>query len=142
MGDVIKLCPLKQEATMLNNTSKILPYTMPDSLMNGVILPRSDKVLFACDINKKIEKVRSQIGHLNQSLSHRNTHGGKAFRARNISIKDQISSASERMELLQSAKTPIIELNKQSKLIPLLNANAHKITASLKENCELYLCVL
>lgn len=126
---------------MFNNTSKILPYTMPDSLMNGVILPRSDKVLFACDIDKKIERARSQIDHLNQSLSHRNTHGGKAFRARNISIRDQISSASERMKLLQLAKASITELDKQSKPTRLLNANSHKFTALVNETLGLNLPV-
>ncbi len=126
---------------MFNNTSKILPHTMPDSLMNGVILPYSDKVLFARDIEKKIERARSQAGHLNQSLPHRKTPGGKAFRARKISIRDQVSSISERMKLLQLAKASITELDKQSKPTRLLNANSRKFTALVNETLGLKLPV-
>ncbi len=102
------------EIKIFNNTSKILPYTQPDSLMNGVILPHSDKVLSSSDIDKKVEKTKSHISYLSGGLAHRNTHGGKSFRAKNISIKDQISSASKRLELLESAKTIITKLDQQS----------------------------
>lgn len=109
---------------MLNNTSKILSYIQPDSLINGVLLPHSDKVLSLSDIDKKVEKTKSHISHLSGSFAHRNTYGGKSFRAKNMSIKDQISSASKRLELLESAKTIITKLDQQSKIVRFLNANS------------------
>lgn len=126
---------------MLNNTSKILPYTQPDSLMSGVILPHSDKVLSSSDIDKKIEKTKSHISHLNGSLAHRNTHGGKRFRAKNISIKDLISSASKRLVLLESAKTVITKLDQQSKSVRFLNANSHRVNTLVNQTLGLNLPV-
>ncbi len=101
--------------TLFNNTSKIVPYTTPDTYGNGVVLPHSSKVLFEHDIDKKIEKTKGHISHLSNSQSHRNTHGGKRFRARQISLKDQVQYFSKELTLLTSAKEIIVKLNKQSK---------------------------
>src|SRR5690242_997210 len=106
---------------MFNSTSKILPYTIPGTLITGVILPRSDKLLFLAEIDQKIARTESQLGHLNNCLSERNTHGGKAFRSRHISLQDQISSASKRIELLQLAKTLLTIQDKQLKIDQILD---------------------
>jgi hypothetical protein len=90
---------------MSNNTSKVLPYS--SGQMTGVILSHSEKVLSAQDLDKKIEKAKGQIEHLTAQLPHRNTHGGKGFRAKKISLQDQISLISDRLTMLQMAKAAI-----------------------------------
>lgn len=97
---------------MYNNTSKILPfYSQNSPNICGVILPHSDKILGSQDIDKKIESVKKHIAFMTQKLSHRNTHGGKRFRAREISSQDQISISRIKLELLQMAKTTITKVN-------------------------------
>jgi hypothetical protein len=101
---------------MYNNTSKILPSWFQDCLhlpqaLCGVVLPHSDKLLSAQDIDKKIENTKKHIFHLTQQLPNRATHGGKRFRARVISLQDQISLSTQKFELLQMAKTTLTKLN-------------------------------
>lgn len=94
-----------------NNSSKILPYSPYCALsccgVYGVILPRSAKILTLKEIDKKIKNTLSHMNHLNGRLSHRNTDGGKKKRNRNISITDQILSASKRLDLLNLARNTI-----------------------------------
>lgn len=96
-----------------NHTSRIRSYTDPKTYMQGVVLPHSDRVFFRSDLGKldqKIEKTKNHINHLTHAQSHRNTHGGTRFRARQISLKGQIRTFSERLTLLESVKK---ELGKQ-----------------------------
>jgi hypothetical protein len=105
---------------MFNNTSKVLPYS---GQTVGVILPHSEKILNAQDLDKKITKVKGHIEHLTAQQPHRNTHGGKAFRAKRISLQNQIALASDRLHLLQSAKATInqrIQLEKELTAVSLL----------------------
>ena len=97
---------------MSNTTSRIV------SSGNGVILPQTDKVLYLSDIEKKIEKTNNQLVHLEQKKGHRNTHGGKTFRARAISIEDQKAVASQRLQLLQSAKDTLLAMSKSFPGLP------------------------
>lgn len=105
--------------TLFNNTSKVVPYTTPGTYENGVILPHSARVLFEHDIDRKIAKTQGHISHLSSAQSHRNTHGGKRFRARQISLKDQVQYFSTELTLLASAKEIIVKLNKQTKPSPI-----------------------
>lgn len=91
--------------TMYNSTSKVLPYSA--GKMKGVILPGSSKVLNSTDIDNKIKSIISHIEHLNGQLSHRSTHGGKAYRRKQQAIKNQESLATKQLDLLQIAKTAI-----------------------------------
>lgn len=98
-----------------NSSSKILPYTLAETGLHGVILPQSSKVLFESDIDSKIQKTKSHIDHLSNAQAHRNTHGGKRFRAKQISLRDQIDSSTKRLALLTSAKKVIVKLDKGEK---------------------------
>lgn len=80
---------------MFNNRSQILTYS------SGFVLPHSEKVFSFQEIDKKIEKARKHVEHLTAKLPQRSTHGGKAFRAKKISLQDQISVASDRLALLK-----------------------------------------
>lgn len=55
-------------------------------------------------LEAKIEKKKHHIDHLKGALGHRKTHGGKRYRARQISLKEQIKLASQELELLNQAK--------------------------------------
>jgi len=103
---------------MFNNTSKILPYSSGQTI--GVILPHSDKILSAQNIDQKIKRATRHIDHLTAQLSHRNTHGGTRFRGRQISLKDQISVTSEWLSMLKTAKTMQLELEAAAALEDLL----------------------
>ena len=96
----------------MNNTAKILPYS--SGSLYGVILPHSEKVLTSSDLDKKIEKTRHHIEHLNGSIASRKTHGGRHFRDRKISILTQVDIANKKLELYEKAKT----LVPQAKEIP------------------------
>jgi hypothetical protein len=74
-------------------------------------------VLFKNDIDKKIEKTKSHLSYLSNSQSHRITHGGKRFRARQISLQEQVQSYSERLSLLTSAKKNIVQLNLSRQIV-------------------------
>lgn len=91
---------------LYNNTSKIAPHysLYGEGDIEGVILPRSDKVLLEADIDTRIAKAKSEIDHWKNRLAHRVTHGGKRFRARQISIKDQRELCTARLKELESAK--------------------------------------
>src|SRR5690348_10191987 len=88
-----------------NNTSKVLPYS--SGQMTGVILPRSDKVLTAEDLDQRIATAKGHIEHLTAQLPHRQTHGGPGFRSKVTSLRDQIDQTSKRLNLLQTAKAAI-----------------------------------
>jgi hypothetical protein len=88
------------------------PYLVTDKGRNGVILPHSDRVLFLSDVNSQIQRAKSQIDHLTYAQSHRNTHGGKRFRAKQISLRDQVDSCSKRLTLLTSAQDVIVKLDR------------------------------
>ena len=95
-----------------NNTSRILSHTSANS--NGVILPYSSQILFESDIDSKIKKAKNQIDHFSKAQSHKKTHGGKRYRARQISLRDQVNWASKRLNLLTSAKEILSNLDKDS----------------------------
>lgn len=80
---------------MFNNTSGIQHH--PES--NTMIFPRSDKFISFREIDKRIGKMSKHIHHLEQSLAHRHTHGGKKFRERKIALQAQLSKASKKLEL-------------------------------------------
>jgi hypothetical protein len=104
-----------------NSTSKILSFIDPNTGLNGVILPQSSRILFESDIDTKIKKVRSHIDHLSNAQSHRKTHGGKRFCARQISLQNQIQHASRRLALLASAKIIIESGRGLNKEVPASN---------------------
>ena len=58
-------------------------------------------------LNKKIEKQTTRIAYLEGSLSSRTTHGGKRYRTRQISIKNQISLALDMIKSLESQKSEL-----------------------------------
>ena len=91
---------------LYNNTSKlVLHYSLyGDGDIEGITLPRSDKVLLEADIDARIAKAKVEIDHLTNRLAHRVKHGGKRFRARQISIKDQRELCTARLKELESAK--------------------------------------
>lgn len=101
-----------------NNTSQILPCILRSTFTSGVILPHSNKFLTFQDIDERIKKTRDHINHLTQSVSHRqHTHGGKGYRARRVTVQNQIVLASKKLELLQSASQIgknllLVDLNK------------------------------
>lgn len=105
-----------------NNTSKILPYFAPDTSTHGVILPHSSRVLSANDINTKIEKTISHIGHLHNAQSHRNSDGGKGLRQRRASLQEHTETFSQRLALLTSAKKIATTLNSKATLLMPSNA--------------------
>ncbi len=94
---------------MFNSTSGILPYASPDYSVTGFILPHSDKVLTSEDIDRKIKRTEERIVKLTQGMPHRNTHGGKSFRAEKRAAQDQVSLASQRLKLLNRAKFHFIK---------------------------------
>ncbi len=94
---------------MFNSTSKIVVSTSQNDQINGVILPRSNKLLSSDELDKKIEKTRSHILYLAKQVPERNTHGGKNFRVHQASVHDQISTACKRLNLLQAAKLAAIQ---------------------------------
>lgn len=103
-----------KDRNTFNNTAKISRFVDPVTLRGGVILPHSSRVLFESDIDTKIKETKSQIDYLSNAQSHRNTHGGKRFRARQISLRDQLDSCSKRLLLLTSAKEVFVELDKEA----------------------------
>lgn len=74
-----------------------------------VILPKSEKLLTLSAINQKIAKALHHIKHLGEQLSDRNTHGGKCHRSKQTMINNQISLASKRLGLLESAQQIILD---------------------------------
>ncbi|MGD2169620.1 MAG: hypothetical protein PVI40_05225 [Chlamydiota bacterium] len=118
---------------MYNNTSRVLPYS--SGQITGVILPRSEKILTYQDVDFRIEKVKKQIQHLTAQLPQRKTHGGKAFRAKKISLQQQISLASDRLNLLQTAKATIPKaqsttLTKESSMIKMATSTAFAVSSA------------
>lgn len=113
-----------------NSSSKILPFTVAETGLHGVVLPQSSKVLFEFDIDSKIKKTKSHIDHLSNSQAHRNTHGGKRFRAKQNLLKGQIDLSTQRLALLVSAKNVIVKLDKEEKpkLVKNLPKNSAVIT--------------
>lgn len=75
--------------------------------MQGVILPHSNRWLNAADINIKIKQTKNHIAHLVQAQTHRQTHGGKRFRARQIALRTRSNIYVKRLELLSAAKAAI-----------------------------------
>lgn len=67
-------------------------------------MPYSDKVLTETQLEEKIEKLRSHIEHLTNQIAQRNTHGGKRFRHRKISLQDQRITSTKELDLLVKAK--------------------------------------
>ena len=104
----------------LNNSLKIMPYAVAETGAHGVILPKSDKVLFESDIDSKIQKIHSHIRHLSNAKAHRKTHGGKGFRGKQISLQDQINSSKNELALLILAKEKIAELDRAKQLALLI----------------------
>lgn len=90
---------------MYNHTNRVSRFSSIE--MSGVVLPHTNKVLSESEIDRKIQKAQNHIAHLNNGLSQRKTHGGKGFRAKRISLQDQISEATARLNLLQTAKIAI-----------------------------------
>lgn len=115
---------------MFNNSLEILPYTAVNTGKNGVILPHSSEVLFEYDIDSIIQKIKSQTDHFSNAQSQGNTHGGKSFHTRQISLQDQVDS-SKRLTLLLAAKEIIVTLNKKSK--PTRTQNATRISIAIIE---------
>lgn len=94
--------------TLFNNSSRLVPYPAPGThVVQGVILPYSDKVLGMKDIEDKISKAMNGIQHWTNRLARRGTHGGGGFRARNISRQNQIQHAKDTLKLLEAAKALI-----------------------------------
>lgn len=108
---------------LFNDTSKVI-HIHSEVGMSGVILPYSSRLLIESDINKKIKKIKNHIDHLFKAQSHRNTHGGKRFRTRQILLRDQIDFSSKRLMLLKSAKEILVKSNKERFLKTLLKVNA------------------
>lgn len=75
-----------------------------DTLKTISCLTQSKKLLSSQDTDKKIERTERHIKHLVAQFPQRNTHGGKGFRAKRISILNQISLASNRLTSLRLAK--------------------------------------
>ena len=113
---------------MYNNTTRIVPYVT--SLITGVILPHSDNVLNAQNLEKKILKARAHINHLTAKTPNKGSHGGKRFRAKRISIQNQISDASQRLNVLQMAKAAILKLQPRASML--------KTTARIAGASELF----
>lgn len=91
---------------MYNDTTRVLPYS--SGQMVGVILPHSEKILSSQDLDRKIAKEKGHIERLSSQLHQ--AHGGKALRSRRISLQNQIFLASDRLTLLQVAKTAVPEV--------------------------------
>lgn len=106
--------------TKFNNTLTVLTFIDPNTGMNGVILPQSSRLLSESDIDSKIKKIKSHIDHLFNAQSHRKTHGGKRFCARQISLQDQTQNARQRLTLLMSAKDMFQKAHRLDKKIPLM----------------------
>lgn len=113
-----------------NNTSKIVPCRLAPAVtavifpttgkiahqtnVYGVILPQSGKMLCQSDIDSKIQKTKNQIAYLSNAQSSK-SHGGKRFRGRQISLRDQINSAKEHLNLLKSAKETLVKVCNKKK---------------------------
>lgn len=76
-----------------------------------ISMPGSDKKLNSRDIETRIKKTENEISHLRDMFAHRNTHGGKRFRARKISIENNIDHAQKRLSQLNIAHQRIQFLN-------------------------------
>lgn len=98
---------------MLNTTSKVIPYFSPNCAgvagVAGVVLPHSAKLRSSQEIDAKIEKTKRHLEYLTAQLPLRTTHGGKNFRAKKISLRDQISLASEELFQLRKAEKLLLE---------------------------------
>jgi hypothetical protein len=95
----------------INNSSRISLHSHAETGMYGVMLPHSSRVLFDLEIDSKIKKTQKQIEHLSNAQSHRNTQGGKRFRARKISLHNQVELFCKRLTVLTLAKEIVINLN-------------------------------
>ena len=116
----------------INSTSKVLSYTDADTGLHGVILPQSSRVFFESEIDIKIQKANNRIKYLSSAQAYRRTHGGKRFRAKQISLRNQMNSTSDELSMLSTAKAIIVKLNKDIKL----SAEQSPYTTFL-EACEL-----
>jgi hypothetical protein len=97
-----KLFPVfVQGVFMFNNTTHVKLHSSEQ--MVRAILPRSETLLSGAEITKKIIKTENHISYLMSHMPSRNTHGGKRFRARKISIENQITLAQQRLETLTQA---------------------------------------
>jgi hypothetical protein len=74
---------------------------------NNVYFPLSDKPINAQELEKKIEKAQNHIRHLEARIPHRTTHGGKTFRAKCISLKDQVAVTKESLIVMEIAQKKI-----------------------------------
>jgi len=73
-----------------------------------VVFSNSEKAFSLQELEKKLLKTLRHIEHLADQICHKNTHGGKRFRTRQISLKDQIESSIERFDLLRTARVTAI----------------------------------
>lgn len=89
---------------MFNITNRTILYSPQNDSTLGAILPHSDKVLSETDIDGRIDTLNQHKQQLSNSLAHRNTHGGKRFRAKRISKENEMALVSKKLELLVSAK--------------------------------------
>jgi len=55
-------------------------------------------------LNEKIEKAKGHIAHLEGQMAHRHAHGGAAFRAKTISLKEQVNVAFQRLKDLEKKR--------------------------------------
>jgi hypothetical protein len=77
-------------------------------------------------LEKKIEKTETNIEHLTGALGHRKTHGGKNYRTRQISLNNQINSASKNLTLLNNQANQARQLDNISTSKPqLVNEKDH-----------------
>ncbi len=113
-----------------NNTHKVNAYINHE--INGVVLPGCSRVLSYEEVQQSIEKTENHILSLKDRIAERNTHGGKNYRTKTISLKDQISFAEQRLEILLQAKG-IIEANnsKHLEVSPLVARTSKKTDETL-----------
>lgn len=55
-------------------------------------------------IDIKIKKLEKQMSHLTNMQAHRKTHGGKRFRSKQISLRNQIDICAQKIYLLNLEK--------------------------------------
>lgn len=116
----------------------------------GVIMPHSGQVLCEFEVNARIEKTRSHLRSLLNIQASRNTHGGKKYRAKQISLGNALDACNETISLLSTAKENIesyshkdgnfkIKKNGIKSIDFIVSLNLNCTTVNLKRSCGWYI---
>ena len=104
MSISFEMVPIDADWEILPDFKKFLSSSKIDEKIQEAkrnFIQHSEEWVVVPSLEGKIKKAKRHIEHLNGMLSHPNTHGGERVRARNISVRDQLSMTAKRLKCLE-----------------------------------------